>query len=560
MAPRFPIPGVDYRAEAERDRFLATGDWLNLTAGEALRQAAADCPDKRAVIGHDGTLTFSELDARTEQLAAGLLAAGLRPGDRAVFQVGAVKEFFVALFACYKAGIIPVCTLAQYRELEIGPLAERSGAVAFFVQADVHPSFDQVAFARRMREAVPALKHLVVLRGGAVLDYGPDEYDMEALADAVAPGGARALVAPFDPNPEDVVALQMSGGSTSLPKIIPRMHGEYLGATRALARRYELTDRDTSLWTLPLIHNAGMLFVVLPMALERRTVVSLHRFEIREFLEAIGKHKATFSGSIGPVAPRMLEFGDIKDYDLSTLKQFFCLSRADALEPHVGIICGNMFGITEGLVMASAPSDPAAMRHGSVGRPVAGGDEIRLLRPGTENEVGPDEVGELCFRGPSTLTCYFADPATTAASFTSDRFFRSGDLVRAMPVEGRTCYVFEGRIKDNINRGGEKIGAEEVEVVVSAHPAVADVRVVAMPDKFYGEKVCAYVIPRPGHTVPSVKELGQFMLGRGLAKYKLPERIEVVDVFPVTSVGKVDKARLRALIAEQIQREETAGA
>ena len=118
-----------------------------------------------------------------------------------------------------------------------------------------------------------------------------------------------------------------------------------------------------------------------------------------------------------------------------------------------------------------------------------------------------------------------------------------------------TCYSFEGRIKDNINRGGEKIGAEEVEGFVAQHPDIADVRVVAMPDSFYGEKACAYVIMHAGRPLPSLKELGEFLIGKGIAKYKIPERIETVDAFPLTRVGKVDKAKMRAMIAEKLAEE-----
>jgi non-ribosomal peptide synthetase component E (peptide arylation enzyme) len=153
------------------------------------------------------------------------------------------------------------------------------------------------------------------------------------------------------------------------------------------------------------------------------------------------------------------------------------------------------------------------------------------------------------------LTGYFNDPTANESGFTSDGFFRSGDLLRAVSLDGRTYYVFEGRIKDNINRGGEKIGAEEVESVVAAHPCVADVRVVAMPDPIYGEKVCAFIIRRPNRPLPTLRELGEFLVTQGLAKYKLPERIEEIEAFPTTSVGKVDKARLRAMVADLLAAE-----
>jgi non-ribosomal peptide synthetase component E (peptide arylation enzyme) len=551
MAPRHVIDGVRYRSREERDRHVASGDWIDCTAGEALRKAATRDPGKTAVVGHDRDVTFRELDAASESVAAGLLETGMRPGDRAIFQIGTVTEFFSALFGCFKAGVVPVCTLPQFREIEIEALAERSGARGYFVQADVNPGFDQLGFARRMIEQVSSLSHLYVVRGAA----GAGEHALADFEHSIPQGVARERVRPHDPDPEDVAAFQLSGGSTGLPKLIPRFHAEYLGSAAALSRRWELDGTDKALWTLPLIHNAGVLIVVLPMALDCRTTIVMPRFEVAEFLETAARRQVTFSGSIGPVAPRLLELDDVGKYDLSALRQFFALSRSDAVEAHMGIVTHTMFGITEGLLMGSAPSDTADARHLSVGWPVAKADEVSVLAPGTEDAVAIGEVGELCFRGPSTLTGYFGDEAATKASFTHDGFFRTGDLVRQLCFNDRAYFSFEGRIKDNINRGGEKIGAEEVEAVVAAHPAVADVRVVAMPDPIFGEKACAYVIVRPGHTLPTLQELGFFVAEKGLAKYKTPERIEQIDAFPVTRVGKVDKARMREMIAETLAAE-----
>ena len=551
MPPRHAIEGVHYRSRQECDVYLSNGDWIDATAGEVLRRAARNQPDKVAVVGHDRDLTFRELDDQSEAIAAGLLSSGLRPGDRALYQIGTVTEFFTALYGCFKAGIVPVCTLPQFREIEMEALALKSGAKGYLVQADVNPAFDQLAFARRLRTKVPQLTHLYVVRGQA----GPGEFSLAAFERNIAPAEARELVRPHDPDPEDVAAFQMSGGSTGLPKIIPRYHAEYLGSAAAIARRWELTGDDKSLWTLPLIHNAGVLIVVLPMALDCRTTVVLPRFDAHEFLQTAARREITFSGSIGPVAPKLLEYVDVANFDLRHLRQFFALSRADAVEAHMGVTTGCMYGITEGLLMASAPSDTPDARHNSIGWPVALGDDVRLMQLDGEHEVEFGAVGELCFRGPSSVTGYFGDAAASAASISRDGYFRTGDLVRACHLNGRTYYAFEGRIKDNINRGGEKIGAEEVEAVVAAHPAVADVRVVAMPDIHYGEKACAYIIVRPGHALPTIADLGHFLVDKGLAKYKTPERVEQIDSFPTTSVGKVDKVRMRRMIADKLASE-----
>ncbi len=545
--PRYPIEGVTYRTADEARREIGRGNWLDLNIGDTLRAAAAERPEAIAVVDPDGAVTFAALDRRTESMAASLLQLGLRPGDRALVQLGTTADFFTAFYGCMKAGVVPVCTLPQYREVEMAHFAERTGARAFLVQADVDPRFDQVAFAERIAAGADALEHVIVVRGTRA-----GLPDLEAMATGFAPEEAHARTADVRPDPLDVAVFQLSGGSTSLPKIIPRMHGEYLGAVRHLSQRYHLDDRDVTLWALPLIHNAGTMFAVLPVALDRRTLVLQNRLDIPEMLALIARHRVTFSGSIGPVAARLLEIDDLHRHDLSSLRQFFALARAEPVEAHVGVPVGQMFGMTEGMVFAAAPTACAAMRHTTVGHPISPGDEVRLLVPGSEDAVPFGEIGELCFRGPSTLTGYFGDPETTAASFTGDGFFRSGDLMRAHHLDGETCYSFEGRIKDNINRGGEKIGAEEVEDLVVRHPDVADVRVVAMPDPVYGEKACAFVIPHPGQRAPTVAELGSFLLGLGIAKYKLPERVEEIHAFPLTRVGKADKAELRRIVAEAL--------
>ena len=544
----YPIPGVTYHPQEFARRHLALGNWRDLTIGESLRVTAAAAPGKAAVIGPEGTVTFAELDRMTESVAASLLQAGLASGDRVLFQLGTTVGYFVALYGCMKAGLVPVCTLPQYRMAEMRHFAEVTSAKAIFAQAEAGARFDQAGFALELAAACPGLQHMVAVGG---------EHDgalsLDAMAAAYGIAEARAATAGVRPGILDVAVMQLSGGSTSLPKVIPRMHGEYLGATIQLSARYGLTGDDVTLWGLPLVHNAGTLFAVLPVGLEGRTLVLQPRLDMPEMLRLVGEHRITFSGSIGPVAAKLLEVQDLHRYDISSLKQFFSLTRAAAVEAHVGIPVGQMFGMTEGMVFAAAPTTSVALRHQTVGYPVSPGDEVRLLAPGEDVEVPFGEVGELCFRGPSTLTGYFNDPATTAASFTADGFFRSGDLLRAHRMDGLVCYSFEGRMKDNINRGGEKIGAEEVEGVIARHPHVMDCRVVAMPDEVFGEKACAFLIMREGREPLTVRTLGEFMLAAGLAKFKLPERVEVVESFPLTRVGKVDKAGMRALAAKMVE-------
>ncbi|WP_028219641.1 AMP-binding protein [Paraburkholderia oxyphila] len=545
-----PIAGVVYPTPARAEAALASGSWIATTVGDALRVSARRHPQRAAFIGDERSISFAELDEATERLGAALLTSGLVPGDRAIFQLGTTIETAIALLACFKAGIVPVCSLPQHREIEIGQLTEQSGARGYFVQADFGTSFDLPAFAESMMARHASLEHLVIVRGeraGAA--------SLQALIDGMPLERAREHLARAPIGLADVLSFQLSGGTTGVPKIIPRFHAEYLGHSAGWMRRYRIDADSRLIWSLPLMHNAGQLYTLIPAALSGVTVVLMPKVDIPRMLDLIGKHRVTHALSIGPIAPQLMAYPDIARHDLSSLKLFSTLSRSDTLEAHLGVPCSNLYGITEGLLLGSPADAPAEARHETQGRSGCDDDEIRLLEPGSERAVPEGQIGELCFRGPSSLTGYVASPEANAQSFTTDGFYRTGDLVTARRIGDALYYTFEGRLRDNVNRGGEKIGCEEVEGHVSQHPAVADAKLVAMPDPFYGEKGCIYIIARPGMPAPDVQALGQFLVERGLAKYKCPERVMVVDEFPLTRVGKVDKPAMKRHIAGILEQE-----
>ena len=540
------IADVAYPASQSAARWLARGAWLPQTVGQLVEASADERGAADAVVDPGGRLTYRELEQRTAAAARHLLASGLEPGDRVLVQVGIGRDAVAALLALCRAGLIPVCAVAQYRAYEMGALADLSGARAHVVEPAAAPNADLLGLARQLRRDHATLEHVIVAGDGAAPPDGT-----LALEPAEAPAAIELPAA----TPRDVATFQLSGGTTGVPKIIPRFHGEYLGYAAAWADRLELTVDDVLLWCLPVAHNAGMICWLLPALLRGATLVLMPRFEAEAFLATIERERVTVTGSIGPIAPRLLDVEDPGRFALDSVRLFITLNRADDIERHLGVPAMNLFGITEGLLMTSAPDAPPAARHATVGRPVSPHDEVRVLAVGEEREAGPGEIGELCFRGPSTMPAYYRNDAATRAAFTSDGFFRTGDLVRAHDVGGAPHYAFEGRAKDNIDRGGEKFGTEEIEALLAGHPAIQEARVVGMPDPYLGERVCAFVIVRPGEQAPHIDDLGAFLLERGLAKFKLPERIESIEAMPVTGVGKLDRAALRKRIAETLAAE-----
>jgi pyochelin biosynthesis protein PchD len=542
-----PLEGVVYPSVESAAKYLTNGSWIDSSVGDALRATARRYPERLAFISDERSINFRELDETTDRLAAALLTLGLATGDRAIFQLGTTVETAIVLLACYKAGIIPVCSLPQHREVEIGQLVQKSDARGYFVQADFG-RHDLVGFARGMVARAPSLSQLIVVRG-----YAEDLAEIDRLVANMPLEAARRRLQRLPIGIGDVLSFQLSGGTTGVPKIIPRFHAEYLGHSASLMRRYRIDGGSCIIWTLPLLHNAGQVYTLIPTILSGCTTVLMPRVDIPRMLEQIEQHRVTHALSIGPVAPQLLAYSDVTKHDLSSLQLFATMSRADALEAHLRVPCSNLYGITEGLLIGSPADASPAIRHRTQGASGSSYDELLLLQPGTEQSVRPGEMGELCFRGPSTLTGYYKDPEANKVAFTSDGFFRSGDMMTAHVLDGEICYAFEGRLRDNINRGGEKIGCEEVERFVCRHPAVADAKLVAMPDPIYGEKGCIFIIPRAGMSVPGLRELSDFLVGQGLAKYKSPERIEVTDTFPVTKVGKLDKPALRELVIMRMQ-------
>ncbi|MDB5783485.1 AMP-binding protein [Caballeronia mineralivorans] len=552
----FPIEGVAYCEPSVAQDYFRVGAWVDQTFGQALAATARRLPDKLALISDERSITFRELDEQSDRLAAALLKLGIKPGARAVFQMGTTVDTALALCACYKSGIVPVCALPQYREVEIGKLASLSLPEAYFVQADVGGQFDLVGFAQKMCVEHPSFRHLVVARGAALAGT----HAMSVLLESVSLTDAKLILSDVKIGSEDVLSFQLSGGTTGVPKIIPRFHAEYLSHSEAWTRHVNAGEHATLIWSLPLLHNAAHLYALVPTIAQGQTTVLMPKVDILRMAELIEQHRATHAVSIGPVAPQIMACPEVLDHDLSSLKMFFCLTRADGLEAFLGVPSSNLYGTTEGLLIGSGPAADAFVRHHTHGCSGCENDELVLLRPDSEVPVAPGEMGELCFRGPSSLRGYYNAPEANATAFTSNGFFRTGDMMRAHVIDGVTYFSFEGRLRDNINRGGEKIGAEEVEAFLSRHPAVLDAKLVAMPDPLYGEKGCAFLIVREGHDAPDVPQMIEFLSSQGLAKFKCPERIEVVDAFPVTRVGKVDKPAMRRIIAEAIASEAAANA
>jgi 2,3-dihydroxybenzoate-AMP ligase len=530
-------------------RYRDAGLWRDVTIPTQFGEVVRAYRDAPAVITSSGRWSYAELDHASDAVAAGFLDAGLRPGESVILQVNNSIHTVAAWYGLLKAGLIPVCTLAAHRRREIEPIARKVKAAAHLVQAGL--SFDLVSFAGEIRDQVPGIRALFTI-GAASDDDGIRIEDLESRAVTSADrDNLRQVAAQTDLTAPAV--FQLSGGTTGTPKVIPRLHPEYFYNAVATARWWDLGPGDRLAYGLPLVHNAGIVNA-LHAAHCCGAALLLTTPAADDLLPLMAAEGATWLTTTPGLAGEYLghpafdaAFASVKNCVLTATRT--PESIFSALEGR-GVHVTQAFGMSEGLLMFTPSDAGAELRAKTVGMPISPLDEVRLLEPGGLRQVAQGAAGELCVRGPYTIRGYLDAPQHNAIAFTPDGFYRTGDIVLAHSIDGLTAYSIEGRIKDLINRGGEKINAEEVETILERHDAIAEAALVAMPDERLGERACAYLVIKAGRTPPTLTSLAAFLAEQGLAKFKWPERIELRDSLPRNPIGKLVKRALRADIEQ----------
>jgi 2,3-dihydroxybenzoate-AMP ligase len=535
-------------------RYREKGYWLDRSLAEEFAPVFKRYAGRTALIDRDARVTYAEVDEVSDRLALNLLEAGLAPLDRVVVQLPNVIEFVYLYFALQKIGCIPIAALATHRFLEVSQFAKLSQASAC-VTPDRHGDFDFTEMVRRVRKEVDSVKFGIVLGEApagflslADLISGPPRRSAEALR------GLRI-------DPTDPAIFQLSGGTTGVPKLIPRTHNDYAYNSRIAAAVCGVTGDSVLLLALPIAHNLPLACPGLQGYLFNggRVVLSAST-RPEDLFRLIERHKVTHLKVVPALLIRLINDPSIGKYDLSSLRVI--QSGGQRMQPEVrlrtkqlvpSVTVQENFGMSEGMLFFVRLDDPEDVRLETCGLPLSPDDEVKLVDD-EGREVAPGEVGELTCRGPYTLRGYFGVPEYNARQFTSDGFYRSGDLMR---LHASGNYVVEGRKKDLINRGGEKISAEEIENLILAHPSVQNIACVAMPDPLMGEKMCACIILKQGCAL-TLKELVAFLAGKEIAKFKLPERLEVFPEFPASTFGKVSKKALVEWVTTKLEQEKAA--
>lgn len=525
--------------QAFADRYRKTACWRGETFGKMLRERAKSLGERIAVTSGTSNISYAELDRRVDQLAAGLQSLGIKQGDRAVVQLPNCIAFFEVVFALFRLGAWPVFALPSHRGSEVNYFCQFTEAVAYIIP-DTYDGFDYRTLASEVKTAVPTLEQVIV---------AGDSGGFANLADLYQ--------APVLPQPEvnagDIAFLQLSGGTTGLSKLIPRTHDDYIYSLRASNEVCRVDQDSVYLAALPIAHNYPLSSPgVLGVLYAGGRVVLASGASPDEAFPLIARERVTITALVPPLALIWLEAAASRQVDLSSLKVLqvggakFSEQAARRVKPVFGCTLQQVFGMAEGLVNYTRLDDPEELIVSTQGKPMSQYDEIRVVDE-DDLDVEPGAVGQLLTRGPYTIRGYYKASDHNAKAFTPDGFYRTGDLVR---VNEAGYIVVEGRAKDQINRGGEKIAAEEVENHLLAHEAVLDAAIVSMPDPFLGERSCAFVIPR--QQAPIDSELKKFLRQRGIAAFKIPDRIEFIPSFPYTPLGKVSKKALRQMVAEKL--------
>jgi 2,3-dihydroxybenzoate---[aryl-carrier protein] ligase len=528
-----PLQGVvPFPPEFAR-RYREKGYWQDRSLAQEFDAVFKKYAERVALIDGERQFTYRQIEEITDNLALNLLELGLKPLDRVVPTLPNVAEFVLLYFALQKIGAIPIAALVTHRFAEINQFVQLSAATTC-VYAERQGDFEFEPMIQRVKAANPSLKFAISLSRLKELVSRPSNL-------------ARSRLHEIRIDPTDPCIFQLSGGTTGIPKLIPRTHNDYAYNSKTAAPVCGVTGDSVLLVALPIAHN-------LPLAcpgiqgyfFQGGKVVLSPTTRPQDVFSLVERHGCTHLKVVPALLIRLINDPAIGGFDLSSLR--LIQSGGQRMQPEVrlrtrellpGAFVQENFGMSEGMIFFVRREDPEEVKLETCGRPISPDDEVRLVDE-EGREVADGEIGELTCRGPYTLRGYFGAPEYNAKQFTPDGFYRSGDLMRKHPSGN---YIVEGRKKDLINRGGEKISAEEIENLILSHPAVQNAACVPVPDPNLGEKVCACVILKPG-TKMELGQLVEFLKEKEIAKFKLPERLLICADFPVSTFGKVSKKAL----------------
>lgn len=560
--------------------YTEKGYWGEQTLTEILYKTAAINPDREALVdpynragligGDPKRLTYAELVKGIDRIAMAFENAGIGKNDVILVQLPNVVETVLTYFAAARIGAIfsPLSMMARTHELTAA--AELTGARAF-VTLPLFQGFDHGRMVRDLEKKCSFLNHLFWAGPVRQKDGGHLEDILQNETDTTVFEGKQS-----DPN--DVFSICWTSGTEAAPKGVPHTHNEWIAIGRIVVEGCKMTSGFNIHGSFPVINMAGFGGLMIPWVLTGGKFALHHPFDLDVFFAQLAKEELDYT-----LMPPALLDSLAKSPKVEALAKLQVKSIASGSVPlspwmvrfyedkfGVGIV--NFFASNEGVALFSAPrffpvaEDRATFfpRFGIEGvrwdvpEHIVGGMRSRLVKPDTDEVITRNgEVGELCFAGPTVFSGYWNRPDLIAGYFDKDGFYRTGDLF-SIEGEKQDKYLFRGRHKDLIIRGGMNISPEEVETLISNHPKIKEVAAVGFPDERLHERTCVVVVPLAGETI-TLEEIVDFMNSKGVAKYKLPERLEIVGALPRNAVQKVLRREIRNWLRDKGEAEKTAG-
>jgi acyl-coenzyme A synthetase/AMP-(fatty) acid ligase len=554
-----PSPYTARYSPQEIDDYYRAGLWSTETFHDLLVRHVRENPDK--VFATDGTrsLTFRELFDAGQRLAVGLYRQGLRRGDTAAVQLPNWVEFIQVLTALSRLGVIMVPIMPIYRREDVSYVLSNAGVRTVFTPAHFS-KFGYLDMYLGLRQEHPELTVVVVRPDSTAEDVADADADVFTLheleADTDDDSATQELDAP--PSPDEPFAIVYTSGTTSRPKGCVHTFNTYCAGSRALVEPFGYTEADVQFGPSPIAHTTGLVTSVLLPLLTGASTHIMAKWDPARGIDEIQRFGCTAAVTAPTFLHTLLSEYDAEHHDMSKLRLWTCagapipaavVKQASAALPNIKVL--SLYGRSENLVTTTCSvTDDVSRALTSDGKAMPGA-EVEIVDD-NGNEVPRGTEGDIAYRGPAHMIEYLANPEETEALFTNDGFSKSGDLGK-MTDDG---YVrVTGRTKDIVIRGGMNISVREIEEHLAHHPALKAFSVVGMPDEKLGEKVCCYLVTKPGHDTPTVKDLREFLLAEGMPIQKTPERVVAVDSLPMTATGKIVKHELRKDIERRLQEE-----
>jgi len=532
------------------DEYVTLGYWDSSLISDSWERNAALYPDEEAIVEEGTKVTWSQVKKQIDRLALGLLELGIKRDERVALQLYNCVELFLVRLACEKAGIVAVTMLPTFRHTEVTAILRHTEAVGIVFPWEFR-KFDYFKMIQEIGSATPSLKYVFVI-GDEVPEgaISVKEMAQQPLEEKYPPDYLdKTKFSAFE-----TCQIATTTGTTNLPKCVEFASCVRQFTGRVIAKRLKVTHDDIVGAFAPVLAGGCFNEVYRAAPLVGAKIVLAKYFTPEEVLSLIEREKVTIAAFVPTVLVRVLEYPGFKNYDLSSLRVVKYGGAAllydqslKAWEQFGRPILPAYGGLDFGTVSSSFVDDPQEALLKTIGKPLDG-VETKLVDE-DDNEVPPGEMGELLVRGPHCEPGYYKN--SEAAEAWRDGWFHTGDLA-SFDADGRL--TIRGRHKDVIIRGGQNISPFEIEAMLLRHPKVLKTAVIGMPDPVMGEKACAYVVPKPGEKF-NFPEMASYLKDEGMAPFKIPERLEIIDDLPLAGGIKVDKKRLRQDIERKLKRE-----